>query len=645
MTTTQSIKLDLLRRGEPPRVYAKQGDTGTRAVAVELYCGGVAWTPPNGVKGLIRFRKPDRNAGLYDKLPDGTTPACEITSGSSNFIANLAAEVLTCPGEVYADIAFTAGAELLGTATFVIEVEASPAEGTTPSGSYYNYQTIGAINAAIAALNTAIGKCVRQVNRKGPDANGNVAVNIGVSSINNRTGVVHLPINAFAGCTTAADVASKEVAAVAGFSPLEGAVLAVRFTNSNTAESPRLNYDGIEYVIRDRITAQPIKPGDITAGLYRFMLISGAWILLDKLPSEGTTTPVPGDPGEDGGYWIPAVDEAGNLTWSASKAGMGDAPAAANISGPPGKDGGYYIPKISQSGSNIMQLTFDPSEPGMTSVQARQIVLPKGDPGQDGTSPAVTVATITGGHRLTITDAGGPKSFDVMDGAAGQPGAKGDKGDKGDPGSAAIGLGVCASAADAATKVVSVHTADFAANRSGILTVAFSVGANIADEPSLSINNKLYAIIDCRDGQSAKAAAMAGQAHTYVLDPDLSVAFLINPTDTAVAAEPGAIPVYSCSTEAVAASKILGGAPEIPATQGYTFYVNFTNYNSAENPQLVAGNGTYRIAASGRNQLLDPYNLVAGLHLFAVLNDGWVALLNPHANAAALTAAIEEGLA
>ena len=175
--------------------------------------------------------------------------------------------------------------------------------------------------------------------------------------------------------------------------------------------------------------------------------------------------------------------------------------------------------------------------------------------------------------------------------------------------------------------------------------MAFSVGANTADEPSLSINNKLYAIIDCRDGQPAKAAAMAGQAHTYVLDPDLSVAFLINPTDTAVAAEPGAIPVYSCSTEAVAASKVLGGAPEIPATQGYTFYVNFANYNSAENPQLVAGNGTYRIAASGRNQSLDPYNLVAGLHLFAVLNDGWVALLNPHTNAVALTAAIEEGLA
>ena len=289
MTTTQSIKLDLLRRGEPPRVYAKQGDTGTRAVAVELYCGGVAWTPPNGVEGLIRFRKPDRNAGLYDKLPDGTTPACEITSGSSNFIANLAAEVLTCPGEVYADIAFTAGAELLGTATFVIEVEASPAEGTTPSGSYYNYQTIGAINAAIAALNTAIGKCVRRVNGKGPDANGNVAVNIGVSSINNRTGVVQLPINAFAGCTTAADVASKEVAAVAGFSPLEGAVLAVRFLHDNTAENVRLNYGGTELLVLDRITNERIAPGDITAGMYRFMRRGANWILLDKLDNAANT--------------------------------------------------------------------------------------------------------------------------------------------------------------------------------------------------------------------------------------------------------------------------------------------------------------------------------------------------------------------
>lgn len=42
-----------------------------------------------------------------------------------------------------------------------------------------------------------------------------------------------------------------------------------------------------------------------------------------------------------------------------------------------------------------------------------------GQPGDDGVSPEVTVTTITGGHRVTITDADHPtgQSFDVMDGA------------------------------------------------------------------------------------------------------------------------------------------------------------------------------------------------------------------------------------
>ena len=39
-----------------------------------------------------------------------------------------------------------------------------------------------------------------------------------------------------------------------------------------------------------------------------------------------------------------------------------------------------------------------------------------GAPGQDGVSPTVTPSTITGGHRLTITDANGTSTVDVMDG-------------------------------------------------------------------------------------------------------------------------------------------------------------------------------------------------------------------------------------
>jgi hypothetical protein len=47
---------------------------------------------------------------------------------------------------------------------------------------------------------------------------------------------------------------------------------------------------------------------------------------------------------------------------------------------------------------------------------------PKGPEGDDGVSPTVTVTPIANGHRITITDATGQKSFDVMDGEDGNGG-------------------------------------------------------------------------------------------------------------------------------------------------------------------------------------------------------------------------------
>ena len=48
-----------------------------------------------------------------------------------------------------------------------------------------------------------------------------------------------------------------------------------------------------------------------------------------------------------------------------------------------------------------------------------------GSNGKDGVSPAVSVSAITGGHRITITDASGTKTVDVMDGSDGQNGNDG----------------------------------------------------------------------------------------------------------------------------------------------------------------------------------------------------------------------------
>ena len=53
-----------------------------------------------------------------------------------------------------------------------------------------------------------------------------------------------------------------------------------------------------------------------------------------------------------------------------------------------------------------------------------------GTDGQDGVSPEVTIATITGGHTVTITDVDHPtgQSFNVMDGVDGQDGQDGQDG-------------------------------------------------------------------------------------------------------------------------------------------------------------------------------------------------------------------------
>lgn len=63
-----------------------------------------------------------------------------------------------------------------------------------------------------------------------------------------------------------------------------------------------------------------------------------------------------------------------------------------------------------------------------------------GKGGSDGFSPTVTITDIDGGHRVTITDSTGTKSFDILDGATGpkgdtgETGATGPQGPKGDTG-------------------------------------------------------------------------------------------------------------------------------------------------------------------------------------------------------------------
>lgn len=282
--------------------------------------------------------------------------------------------------------------------------------------------------------------------------------------------------------------------------------------------------------------------------------------------------------GAPGPYYTPTVTNPTpgllHIEFGKSLTSMPDIPGVdvSLPSGEAGDDGGYYIPKISQTGINTMQMGFDPSKPGMTSVQPRQIVLPKGDPGQDGVSPTISITTITGGHRLTITDAEGPKSADILDGAtpalqigtvttlpAGSPATAEITGTAANPvlsfglprgadatgGSAGVttingldgavklpvsGSCICNSNAADKRKVLTVVTAGFDPSADGaILAVQFKSPGNTASGPELQIGQTVYTILHPGDLTPPAASALKKSVHHFSMRGSTRAAILLDP--------------------------------------------------------------------------------------------------------------------
>lgn len=108
--------------------------------------------------------------------------------------------------------------------------------------------------------------------------------------------------------------------------------------------------------------------------------------------------------------------------------GPEDPPGPAGEQGPPGPEG-------IQGPAGEQGPKGDPGEPGPQGPQGEPGTAgppgaegTPGPQGEDGVSPEVSVTDIPGGHRVTITDASGPHSFDVMDGKDGAGGGSGGSG-------------------------------------------------------------------------------------------------------------------------------------------------------------------------------------------------------------------------
>lgn len=715
MIVTQSIDLDFSDLGEQKRVYAKQYDENTRDVHITLYDGGVMWSIPAGTTAVVRYRKPDKKGGIYDELPNGD-PACIVNTGSGTVNITLAPEVLTCPGDVLVDVVLVSGNDALATFNFVVNVERSPSDGTTPSNNYYKYQTLADINEAVSnaenaaenaedAANTAqisaqnaanaadnaaaaLASAVRSVNGRKPDSSGNVDVTggsgtAGVTSINGQRGALTLPICGSAICGTSAGVAAKvAVLSSQNFTPVEGAILGVRFTATNTAANPTLQCASFTGPIADP-TGELVAPGKITAGFHLFFRGPTAWILMGSAPDDdylplsggiltgpvgGTTasmaeliarsifrldtngyskinvqndsdendpavklgddsggpvrvtgvkTPVQdndaatksyvdakigsGSAGEDGGYYAISVTQpsAGKMrvTLTPSKPDMPTVPAV-DIDLPAGKngnDGGYYTPVVTQVISGSMHIAFVPSDDSMPVIPPVEIPLPAGEDGEDGVSPTVSVTDITGGHRITITDASGQKTFDVMDGGGGSV-------DIDDT------LTQSGKAADAKT------VGDALKSKYGIDggdIQAINVTSSLTTDSGINVDfngNRLKDVGDPVENGDA--------VNKKTLDQAIA----------GVAAGSTMIPDGYCSTPAATAAK-----QEIyiavSVTDGTPVMVNFVYQNTAENPTLTVNGVTAPILGMDA-QPIAPAALTAGLHTFIYYTryPGWVML-------------------
>ena len=131
-----------------------------------------------------------------------------------------------------------------------------------------------------------------------------------------------------------------------------------------------------------------------------------------------------------GAHYTPYVDGVGNLSWT-NNGGLPNPPTV-NISGKGLTITGVVatsgdLPATADQFATYLVGTVEPYSVYMyySGVWVDIGEIGKGEQGEPGFSPVVTVSPITGGHQISITDAEDTETFNVMDGADGAPGQDG----------------------------------------------------------------------------------------------------------------------------------------------------------------------------------------------------------------------------
>lgn len=156
MIAQKNIRLDLQRPSPVQIIHAKQGEAYTRAINIELYNDGAAWTPPTGAHYKVSYRKPDGTGGTYDTITQGSRTLTAVSASGNILSVSLAPQVLTCAGLVTCEVHISTSAtatDVLSTFSFLADVQVSAENGIT-SEDYWNM----AKNEKVVLLNAAISE-------------------------------------------------------------------------------------------------------------------------------------------------------------------------------------------------------------------------------------------------------------------------------------------------------------------------------------------------------------------------------------------------------------------------------------------------------------------------------------------------------
>lgn len=160
MTITQKINLDFARQNIAQRVFAVQGDSGTRVVEASLYENCIPWTVPSNASVRMRYRLPDGTGDVYDTLPDGEP----FWSADGNVLrVILAPQMMTIPGLVEAQLQITTDSDMVATFRFVVMVDADPSNGVPEPQECINWA-----NWTQAQLEKIIDQAMENGNFEGP---------------------------------------------------------------------------------------------------------------------------------------------------------------------------------------------------------------------------------------------------------------------------------------------------------------------------------------------------------------------------------------------------------------------------------------------------------------------------------------------